>query len=278
MQVLRAKNAGACYGVQRALDLAYGAASEGRIATTLGPLIHNPRVVSELAEHGVGEAKRVSDIESGVVIIRSHGVVPQVKAQIAERDLPMIDATCPHVMRAQKAAAKLAGKHGAVLIAGEAGHPEVEGLREYAKLSGGAVYVADKPEDIPEQLLDPFGVVVQTTQTRAALDSILAELDKRGLHPDLINTICDATTERQEAASELAKSCDAIVVVGGLNSSNTTRLADICKLYCSRTYHIESEHDLDAAWFAGCATVGVTAGASTPEAHIDAVVSALEAL
>lgn len=278
MQVFRAKNAGACYGVQRALDLAHEAASEGHAATTLGPLIHNPRVVAELAEHGVGEAKQVSDIESGVVIIRSHGVIPQVKDEIEQRGLPMIDATCPHVMRAQKAAAKLAAKHGAVLIAGEAGHPEVEGLREYAKLSGGKVCVADKPEDIPNDLYDPFGVVVQTTQTRAALDAILFELEQRGLHPDLINTICDATTERQDAASELAKSCDAIVVVGGLNSSNTTRLADICKLYCDRTYHIESENDLNTAWFDGCASVGVTAGASTPEAHIDAVVCALEAL
>lgn len=278
MQVLRANNAGACYGVQRALDLAYGAANEGHKATTLGPLIHNPRVVAELADHGVGEAKLVSDIESGVVIIRSHGVVPQVKEEIAQRGLPMIDATCPHVMRAQKAAAKLATKHGAVLIVGEAGHPEVEGLREYAKLSGGAVYVVDKPEDIPVDLFDPFGVVVQTTQTRAALDAILAVLNERNLHPDLINTICDATTERQHAASELAKSCDAIVVVGGLNSSNTTRLADICKLYCARTYHIESESDLDPVWFDGCETVGVTAGASTPEVHIDAVIGALKAI
>ena len=121
-------------------------------------------------------------------------------------------------------------------------------------------------------------MVVQTTQTRAALDAVEAALRTRGVNPEVKNTICSATSQRQEAAAELAGEVDAIVVVGGRNSSNTTRLADICAASCPRTYHIESPDEVDPAWFAGCESVGVTAGASTPEAHIAAVVARLEAL
>ena len=138
--------------------------------------------------------------------------------------------------------------------------------------------MAARPADLPACLREPVGVVVQTTQTRAALDAVEAALRTRGVNPEVKNTICSATSQRQEAAAELAGEVDAIVVVGGRNSSNTTRLADICAASCPRTYHIESPDEVDPAWFAGCECVGVTAGASTPEAHIAAVVARLEAL
>ncbi|MDO4501836.1 MAG: 4-hydroxy-3-methylbut-2-enyl diphosphate reductase [Coriobacteriia bacterium] len=276
MNITCAKNAGACYGVQRALDLAVRTREDGLAATTLGPLIHNPLVVADLAAKGISEAGSVDQVTTEAVIIRSHGVVPQVKEQIRERGLVMVDATCPYVARAQKAAARLAEDGYHVLVVGECGHPEVEGLRAYALQAGGQVTVAGGVDELPDELEGRIGVVVQTTQMRETLDAVLAELDARGIDPKLVNTICFATRERQEAAAQVAGAVDAMVVIGGRNSSNTTRLADICKKACPATYHIESADELDPAWFAGVQEVGVTAGASTPESHIRDVVAALE--
>lgn len=278
MRVVRARNAGACYGVQRALDMALAAVEGGGAASTLGPLIHNPQVVADLAARGVRAVEHVEDVHAGSIVIRSHGVTPAVRRAVASRGLPVVDATCPHVARAQKAAAQLGERLGRVVVVGEAGHPEVEGLVACAREAGAEVFVAACPADLPACLREPVGVVVQTTQTRAALDAVEAALRARGVNPEVKNTICSATSQRQEAAAELAGEVDAIVVVGGRNSSNTTRLADICAASCPRTYHIESPDEVDPAWFAGCECVGVTAGASTPEAHIAAVVARLEAL
>lgn len=278
MRVVRARNAGACYGVQRALDMALAAVEGGGAASTLGPLIHNPQVVADLAARGVRAVEHVEDVHAGSIVIRSHGVTPAVRRAVASRGLPVVDATCPHVARAQKAAAQLGERLGRVVVVGEAGHPEVEGLVACAREAGAEVFVAARPADLPACLREPVGVVVQTTQTRAALDAVEAALRARGVNPEVKNTICSATSQRQEAAAELAGEVDAIVVVGGRNSSNTTRLADICAASCPRTYHIESPDEVDPAWFAGCESVGVTAGASTPEAHIAAVVARLEAL
>ncbi|CVH76764.1 4-hydroxy-3-methylbut-2-enyl diphosphate reductase [Rubneribacter badeniensis] len=278
MRVVRARNAGACYGVQRALDMALAAVEGGGAASTLGPLIHNPQVVADLAARGVRAVEHVEDVHAGSIVIRSHGVTPAVRRAVASRGLPVVDATCPHVARAQKAAAQLGERLGRVVVVGEAGHPEVEGLVACAREAGAEVFVAACPADLPACLREPVGVVVQTTQTRAALDAVEAALRARGVNPEVKNTICSATSQRQEAAAELAGEVDAIVVVGGRNSSNTTRLADICAASCPRTYHIESPDEVDPAWFAGCESVGVTAGASTPEAHIAAVVARLEAL
>ena len=278
MRVVRARNAGACYGVQRALDMALAAVEGGGAASTLGPLIHNPQVVADLAARGVRAVEHVEDVHAGSIVIRSHGVTPAVRRAAEARGLPVVDATCPHVARAQKAAAQLGKRLGRVVVVGEAGHPEVEGLVACAREAGAEVFVAACPADLPACLCEPVGVVVQTTQTRAALDAVEAALRTRGVNPEVKNTICSATSQRQEAAAELAGEVDAIVVVGGRNSSNTTRLADICAASCPRTYHIESPDEVDPAWFAGCECVGVTAGASTPEAHIAAVVARLEAL
>lgn len=282
MKVVRAEQAGACYGVQRALDLALKAVEGGGRACTLGPLIHNPRVVAQLQGHGVRAVDALDDAQPDeTVIIRSHGVTPQVKRAVAERGLPMVDATCPHVARAQKAAASLASRGMHVIVVGEAGHPEVEGLVACALEAcecPDRVTVAATPADLPETIHQPVGVVVQTTQTRAALDAVLEALRARGIEPTVKDTICFATRQRQEAAANLADKADAFVVIGGRNSSNTTRLADICRVRCARTHHVEGPEELDPAWFEGCETVGVTAGASTPEDQIAAVEEALAAL
>lgn len=286
MEVIRAKRAGACYGVQRALDMADEVIAGGGRAYTLGPLIHNPQVVSDLAARGAEAVDSVEDIrwectaagDEPAVVIRSHGVTPQVLATVEDRGFAVVDATCPHVSRAQHAAAELAGEGCRVIVVGEAGHPEVEGLRAWAEEAGGKVDVVAAPEEIPEGLYDPVGVVAQTTQRRENLEAVVAALRDAGLEPIVKNTICSATRQRQESAAELASAVDAMVVIGGRNSSNTTRLAEVCALTCPRTFHIESADELDPAAFEGCARVGVTAGASTPENQIAAVEALLRSL
>ena len=298
MEVIRAKRAGACYGVQRALDMADEVIADGSRAYTLGPLIHNPQVVADLAARGAEAVGSVEDIcwegaaagdasaegsasaagDVPAVVIRSHGVTPQVLAAVEDRGFTVVDATCPHVSRAQHAAAELAGEGCRVIVVGEAGHPEVEGLTAWAEEAGGKVDVVAAPEEIPEGLYDPVGVVAQTTQRRENLEAVVAALREAGLEPIVKNTICAATRQRQEAAADLASAVDAMVVIGGRNSSNTTRLAEVCALTCPRTFHIESADELDPAAFAGCRRVGVTAGASTPENQIAAVEKFLRAL
>ena len=286
MEVIRAKRAGACYGVQRALDMADEVIACGGRAYTLGPLIHNPQVVADLAARGAEAVDAVENIrweaaadeDAPAVVIRSHGVTPQVLTAVKERGFAVVDATCPHVSRAQAAAAELAGEGCRVIVLGEAGHPEVEGLTAWAEEAGGKVDVVAAPEEIPEGLYDPVGVVAQTTQRRENLEAVVAALREAGLDPIVKNTICSATRQRQEAAAELASAVDAMVVIGGRNSSNTTRLAEVCALTCSRTFHIESADELDPAVFAGCRRVGVTAGASTPENQIASVEAFLRTL
>ncbi len=236
-------------------------------------------MVAQLAERGVRAVDGVEDVTgAGTVVIRSHGVTPAVKRSVAACGLPLVDATCPHVARAQRAAADLAEQGRHVVVVGEAGHPEVEGLVACAREAGAPVSVVAGPDDLPDTLDGPVGVVVQTTQTREVLDAVVAALEQRGVQLLVKNTICFATRQRQEAAAALADEVDAIVVIGGRNSSNTSRLADICAAACPRTHHIESPDEIDPAWLAGCGAVGVTAGASTPEGQIDAVAAFLEAL
>ncbi|MBQ3329432.1 MAG: 4-hydroxy-3-methylbut-2-enyl diphosphate reductase [Eggerthellaceae bacterium] len=278
MEVILAKNAGACYGVQRALDLALEASEAEGPVHTLGQLIHNPGVVADLEEKGVHVAEKPEDVTEGTVIIRSHGVMPQVHEQLAASGLNIVDATCPHVARAQKAAAELANSGCRVIVVGEAGHPEVEGLRAYAQREGMKVDVVPSPEAVPADLRAPIGIVVQTTQRRENLDAIVDAIRAQGIEPDVKRTICSATRLRQDAAAELSERVDAMVVIGGKNSSNTTRLAEICAATCPRAFHVESADEIDPSWFEGCSTVGVTAGASTPEDQIKDVVSLLEAM
>ncbi|WP_165045880.1 4-hydroxy-3-methylbut-2-enyl diphosphate reductase [Adlercreutzia sp. ZJ138] len=312
MKVLRADCAGACYGVQRALDLAIQAGEGDAVAYTLGPLIHNPQVVAQLSERGVhavddlgdiplpqaAEAvAAVADVAATVaapglpgeqaapvaryvptVIIRSHGVTPQVKRDALALGLPVVDATCPHVSRAQKAAEELGSCGMHVIVVGEDGHPEVAALVACARETGAEVSVVGDASSIPARITQPVGIVVQTTQKRVVLDRVVDALRERGIEPVVKNTICSATTKRQDAAEQLARQVDAMVVIGGRNSSNTTRLAELCAAACVRAFHIERADEIESAWFDGCVTVGVTAGASTPEDQIASVIARLESL
>ena len=273
MKVVRAKHAGACYGVQRALDMAYAAILDGGETYTLGPLIHNPQVVSSLEAQGVRVAESVADVPSGAVVIRSHGVTPQVRREVDARGLEAIDATCPHVARAQKAAADLARSCGQVVVVGEAGHPRWRAWWLARARPADRCAWSPRVRTCPRGWPRRWAWWCRPRRRARRSTDVVAALAARGIAPEVKNTICFATRQRQEAAAELAAQVDAIVVIGGRNSSNTTRLADICAAACARTHHVEAPGELDPAWFEGCATVGVTLSQS--EEHIQAVVERL---
>ena len=263
-----ARYAGVCYGVERALGMAEKAAGEARKpVNTLGPLIHNPLVVNDLERIGVGTASNVSEVEEGTLIIRAHGVVPSVVEDARARGLDVLDATCPYVKKVHNAAERLVREGYQLIVVGESGHPEVEGIMGHA---GDDAHVVSVPGDLDAiDLSRKVGVVVQTTQTSGALADVVAELSKRTMDLRVINTICSATQERQDSAAELARRVDAMIVVGGKNSGNTRRLAEICTAACPKTHHIEDASEIEAAWFDGVSHIGVTAGASTPASHIE---------
>ncbi len=278
VEIVVARYAGYCYGVERALRITEEAlgAAQGPVAS-LGPIIHNPSVVGRLEERGVRVVDGADEATSGILIVRTHGVPPEVVAGARARDITLVDATCPFVAVAQRKAASLRAAGYAVVILGERDHPEVAGLEGFA--GEGAVVVEDAA-GLPLAKLrgKRIGVVVQTTQTRANLASVAAALAPVARELLVFNTICDATEKRQSAACELAAEVDVVVVVGGRNSANTARLAQLCAAIESRTHHIESAAELEPAWFAGARRIGVTAGASTPDEEIEATVTALQAL
>ena len=269
-----AAHAGVCYGVERALSMAADAATSAPAPVhTLGPLIHNPLVVKELEARGVGLAETLDDASSGSIIIRAHGVVPAVIEQARARDLTVLDATCPYVKRVHAAAEKLVREGYQLIVVGESGHPEVEGIMGHADGAARVVSCANDLADL--EISNRVGVVVQTTQTQATLAGVVSALLTRASEVRVINTICSATQERQQAASELASRADVMIVVGGKNSGNTRRLAQICAERCERTHHVEDACEIDSAWFTGAELIGITAGASTPSSHIERAVKAI---
>lgn len=276
MKVTVARHAGICYGVERALKLADEAAATGRCVHTLGPLIHNPQAVEALRARGVEVAENLDDATEGILVIRSHGVDPAIIEEASFEGLEVVDATCPFVSSAQQAAAQLKADGYTVVIVGEADHPEVEGIVAH---TGGSALVVEEVADIPMRLPSRrVGIVVQTTQSLERLNEVVAALMPCVAELKVHNTICSATGKRQRSAEALARSVDVMVVVGGHNSGNTSRLAEICDAVNPRVHHVETADELDPVWFTGAATVGVTAGASTPDEQMAGVVAAIEAM
>lgn len=273
MKVVIADKAGACYGVQRALDLVHDASQEHEQVKTLGPLIHNPRVVASLEAEGVRVAEDPAAITEGTVVIRSHGIPLELEAELKEKGLGVVDATCPFVKRAHLCAQELSQQGYFVVIVGDAGHAEVEGISSYVHGAQLVTTSVSELEDI--KLGNKVGVVVQTTQSQGLLNEVIGYLAGITSELRIFNTICAATQERQVAAKKLAKMVEAMVVVGGKNSGNTRRLYEICSEVCPKTYHIENENEIEFSWFEGVSCVGVTAGASTPAEHIECVVRSL---
>jgi 4-hydroxy-3-methylbut-2-en-1-yl diphosphate reductase len=276
MRVEVAKHAGICYGVERALRLAELASRSGSDVHTLGPLIHNPQAVAALREKGVEAAKTLDDVDGGTLVIRSHGVEPAIIEEALFRGLDVVDATCPHVSKAHEAAEELLRGGYIVVIVGEADHPEVEGILAHA---GGRAVVVSSASELPERFGGRrIGIVVQTTQSLKRLSEVVEAILPHASELRVFNTICSATSKRQQAAEELAETVDVMVVVGGHNSGNTTRLVQICAEVNPHVYHVETPDDLDPAWFDGATRVGVTAGASTPDEQMQAVIRAIEGM
>jgi 4-hydroxy-3-methylbut-2-enyl diphosphate reductase len=270
LEIRVSDSAGFCWGVERALKMARKAAAEAPApVNTLGPLIHNPGVIVELQRRGVGVISHPDEATEGTVILRSHGVPKEMKEQLCAAGLQVIDATCRFVTFAQEKAAGLRARGYSVVILGERDHPEVLALRSYA---GDDSLVVETPADLPEKLPSPrVGIVVQTTQSRERLSELVASLAPRTRELLVFNTICSATEQRQAAAMSMAGGVDAVIVVGGRNSGNTRRLAEMCATEQPRTHHVELPDEIDPKWLCDVRVVGITAGASTPPDQIEAV-------
>ncbi len=270
MEVLLADKAGFCFGVKRAIRTAFDAASQGRVFC-LGPLIHNPQEVARLREAGVETVEDFSSLRSGdALIIRSHGVPPKILSEARDRGLRIIDLTCPFVSKAQRHAETLSQEGYQVVVVGEKEHPEVRSILGYA---GDNAVVVQTADDLPSiRIQTRVGVVAQTTQSYGNFSGIVLKLLSLSKELKVYNTICNSTSERQSAARELSRRADVMLVVGGRNSANTSRLVSVCREEGRTTYHIETADEIRPEWLRGAKSVGVTAGASTPDWIIEDVV------
>ncbi|HBG45989.1 MAG TPA: 4-hydroxy-3-methylbut-2-enyl diphosphate reductase [Deltaproteobacteria bacterium] len=273
MEIIVAKSSGFCFGVKRAINMADKCASEekGDGIYTLGPIIHNPQVVKRLEESNVFVKKSLSEIDAGTVIIRSHGVKSEEYREAREKGLNIVDATCPFVKKAQDLVSQLTEDGYEVVVVGEKDHPEVKGLISYGSkkvlVAGSIAELVDMPR------VARLGIVAQTTIPMEKLEDIVSFCLHKASELKVFNTICNATSTRQTESAEMARKVDVMIVVGGKNSANTRRLAEVCLAIQPMTYHIEVAAELDHAWFSGARRVGVTSGASTPEWLIEEVVS-----
>ncbi len=277
MKVIIANQAGVCFGVKRALDLVQSEAEKSEGLATLGPLIHNPQVVSDLEAKGVRVVKSLADADGGAIVMPSHGVPRDVMKSAEDAGLRVIDATCPFVANVHRRVETLASEGYLVVVVGDAGHSEVKAIKSAA---GDDAIVISSPDEVDgyDWSGKRVGVVSQTTQTPERFGEVVGKIAESAKEVVAFNTICYATHDRQTAARELAPQVDAMFVVGGRNSANTNRLAEICSAEGVPTYHIETAAEIDEGWVRGMHTVGLTAGASTPGWIIEEVKDCLEKL
>ncbi|MBK9293353.1 MAG: 4-hydroxy-3-methylbut-2-enyl diphosphate reductase [Oligoflexia bacterium] len=271
MKILIAETAGVCFGVERALNLSEKTIAQVQGAKqSLGPLIHNPQAVEELSERGLKVAHSLNEINEGTVVFRSHGVTIETQKEAQSKGLNIVDATCPLVKVPQNFAKKLSQAGYFVIIVGDAKHPEILGVKSYVE-NGEVAVIKDEAEVESLPSREKVGVICQTTLKRATLDAVVEKCQLKFKEVKLHNTICSATKDRQEAASELAEKVQAVVVIGGKNSSNTQKLYEICLKKAGSAYLVETESEIDPKWFIGLDSVGITAGASTPHKLIEKV-------
>jgi 4-hydroxy-3-methylbut-2-enyl diphosphate reductase len=279
-EILVARSAGFCFGVKRAIAIADDTAAkaqEDRAAgpiQSLGPIIHNPQAVERLERKGVRVVGSVDDISCGKAIVRSHGVTRSDRAALEGKGVTIVDATCPFVTKAQEHARTLSREGYAVVVVGDPNHPEVKSIISY--IEKGVPVFTSIPDVKTARGVRKAGVVAQTTQSFDNLQAFVAAAMKRFPEVRVFNTICNATALRQQESTRLAGKADAMFILGGYNSANTRRLAEISRAINPRTHHIETAEELVPGMVEGANVVGVTAGASTPQWIIDGFVEALK--
>ncbi|MDQ1557045.1 MAG: hypothetical protein QOD32_105 [Pyrinomonadaceae bacterium] len=276
MQVLLAEEYGFCFGVERAVEMVEGALSEGARVRTLGPLIHNTQEIERLESHGVATIDAPTDVEGEVTaVIRAHGVTPEVQRELEARAAHVIDATCPFVTKVQKLAERAAAEGRDVVVVGNPDHPEMIGVVGYAPDHAHVVRDAGEVANLPALLRAPLVVSQTTIKLSTFLEAAEAVRARSDGEPQIVNTICSATRDRQDAARALAGHVEAFYVIGGKHSSNSLKLLSVCKESCERSFLIETPEEIDAEDLRGVERVGVTAGASTPNWLIEQVVARL---
>ncbi len=261
IKIITAKRAGFCFGVKRAVDMAFESAKRGDSVFTLGPIIHNPQVIEKLKSEGVLPTEDIDDAKIETLIIRTHGVPLEISERLAGKNYDIVDATCPFVKKAQQYAKFLKEKGYQVLIIGDKDHPEVKGLMSYCRND---VVVVGKDDALPK-LKSRVGIVVQTTQPVSVLKRFVSDAVEQVKELKVFNTICNSTALRLKETKEMAKKVDLMIVVGGKNSANTTQLAHLCRSLSVSVCHIETASEIDEKWFLNVHKVGITAGASTPD-------------
>ena len=284
MEVIRAKSAGFCFGVKRAVETVYEQVKieKEKQIYTYGPIIHNAEVVKDMEACGIkviNSEEELNELEDGLVIIRSHGVPKRICDSLDNRGISYVDATCPFVKRIHKIVSEESTKGNRIIIIGDSRHPEVQGINGW--VNGEAFIIQNIEEAEAFELPDSktsesvekcqICVVAQTTFNYKKFKELVEIILKKGYDINVLNTICNATKERQEEARSIAEEVDAMIVIGDKHSSNTQKLFEICKKACNNTYYIQTLGDLDMNQLRSVETVGITAGASTPNNIIEEV-------
>ena len=269
MQIIRAAHLGMCFGVRDAIGLALEHADAGPL-TILGDLVHNPTVLSALEAKGIAVAQDVAEVKTPTLMVTAHGASERTLARTRALGLTVVEATCPLVHGAHRAVAALASDGYHVVIIGQRDHVEVRGLT--GDLDDFDVVLDEEGVQALEQH-PRIGIAAQTTQSIEKVEQLVALIRRRFPRSEVrfVDTVCKPTKERQDAAIELARASDVVIVVGGETSNNTRELVKSCGRYCSRVHHVQTEADLSPAWFRDANTIGITAGTSTPDAVIDRV-------
>lgn len=280
MKITLAKSAGFCFGVKRAVEMVYKETEQKEQQVyTYGPIIHNEEVVKDLEEKGVKVINNFDELKKvthGIVIIRSHGVEEKIYKQLEKQGVQIIDATCPFVKKIHNIVKEQNESGNNIVIIGNASHPEVEGIRGWANGNASVVETEEEAEKYIPKNGKKVCIVAQTTFNYKKFQDLVEIISKKGYDILALNTICNATEERQTEARELARNSDAMIVVGGKTSSNTQKLYEICKKECENTYYIQTLVDLDLDEFKSFRNVGITAGASTPNNIIKEVQKACQ--
>ena len=274
MKIQLASSYGFCFGVKRAIEIA----EEHRGAVTYGPLIHNKDEIDRLKKgFNIGIAREMNDVKSkDTVVIRTHGIPKEELASLKEKETKIIDATCPYVTTPQHIVAKMSAEGYSIVIFGDKAHPEIKGVVSYAQDPADAFIVLTPEELEALPLKGKVAVVSQTTKKPEDFAKIVNELMKTRKEIRVFNTICNATFENQDAAADLAKEADVMIVIGGKHSSNTKQLHSICQRYCEESYLVENESELLPEWFEGKRLCGISAGASTPDWIVQNVIDKIQ--